>query len=279
MLNLTRSSYDSSAYWQAVDQIARRVQEAANNAPLPELAQRPVWNQIRPLFPTTSAEKALQPAGPTLNRSLRPPRYAYFVWVVGKRDELVQLRSVDAYDEAGISEEWRPFLPDCDDPARLIAQDAARDVKLTYIGKSFPESREEFQRLIEEAGDDYTPVVVVVDLWSLHIDRYRAIVKIFDRGALHHCCVIFPWNLQDHETRLTREDLREILLQVLPLECTRPDTTLIFEGVDSIISFKDEVEKRLTKYIADVNRSLNVVRKLPESSVFSLPPQLPSVLP
>jgi hypothetical protein len=67
------------------------------------------------------------------------------------------LRNVDAYDETGIAEEWRPYLPVSDDPARLIAQDAAREAKLTYLCKSFPSSREELQRLIEDSGLDYTP--------------------------------------------------------------------------------------------------------------------------
>jgi FxsC-like protein len=196
------------------------------------------------------------------------------VWAVAKSHEVARFRSIDPYDEGEIAEEWRPFLPDCDDPARLIAQDAAREARLTYVCRPFPETRKELQRLIDEGGDNYTPVVVVVDVWSLRIHRYRAIVNIFDKGTLAHCCVIFPWNRNDRETSAARRDLRDGLAEVFPFQFTKSDTTLIFDAISDVASFKSRLTRVLVSYVADVNRSLNVARRLPENSAFGQPPQL-----
>ena len=139
MLQITRASYGTETYWDALNAMAHRVSSAARNTPLPVLRDRPRWESITPQFPLTVREQ------PSLafaaNKPMRLPRYARFVWIVGKRDELTQTRSVEClefYDPDGIEEEWRPFLPDAADPARLIATDAAREAQLGYLCEKLP---------------------------------------------------------------------------------------------------------------------------------------------
>jgi hypothetical protein len=208
MLQISRASYGTQVYWDAVNAIARRIWTAVQNAPLPELRNSPKWDHITPLFPLAAQVQPTEPIA--ASRPIRPPRYARFVWIVGKRDELAQMRRVESlgcYDPDGIAEEWRPFLPDSSEPARLIATDAAREAQLGYYCERLPLDHHELQSLIERAGDAYTPVVVVSDLWSLNLDKYRAVVRVFDRGKLDNCAVIFPWNLKDHDTSHEQAEL------------------------------------------------------------------------
>lgn len=275
MLQITRASYHTDVYWDALNAMAHRIASAARNTPLPELRDPPRWDNITPLFPLTVGVE--RPTPLAANRPMRPPRYARFVWIVGNRDELTQTRSLEylqCYDPDGIAEEWRPFLPDTTDPARLIATDAAREAQLGYVCEDLPQSQQELRNLIERAGDAYTPVVVVTDLWSLRLHKYSALVSVFDRGKLDNCAVIFPWNLKDQETNRDHHLLRRRLAEVFPVQFFKPETSLLFEGVSDVLAFRAELSKLLTKYIADINRGMKAARELPEDSAFKAPPLL-----
>jgi hypothetical protein len=128
MLPITRASYDKE-YWDALDAIALRIVTAAQKSPLPEFCDVLNWEDIKPLFPLSA--RAAQPVAFASNKPTRMPRYARFVWIVGKREELTATRSSECYDPDGIAEDWLPFLPD-GKPGRLIAAEAVHDVKLTY---------------------------------------------------------------------------------------------------------------------------------------------------
>jgi FxsC-like protein len=276
MLHLVRTRYRKPEYWEAVNEIAKQICCAAESAPLPKLESAPVWDEISPLFPLAEAPQPKQPVGVEYNRPVRPPRYARFVWVVGTRNELAELRSVDAYDPDDIAEEWLPFLPDCSDPARLIALDAAREAKLTYQNENFLYDREEFRRLIDKWSDDYTPVVIVIDLWTLHIDRYRKVIQIFDKVNFLNCSVMVPWNFRDEETTGALGELKRKLAEVFPIQFYKPDSPFLFDGIKDLETFKEQLAKLLTRYAADINRSLSAARTLPERTVFSQLPQLAS---
>src|SRR5262249_32984041 len=146
------------------------------------------------------------------------------------------------------------------------------EARLAYHCERFPRDYQELQRLIEQAGDAYTPVVVVSDLWSLNLDKYRAIVRVFDRGKLDNCAVIFPWNSKDHGTNKDR--LERILAEVFPVQFYKPERSLLFDGICDVSTFKDELSKLLTKYVADVSRSMKAARELPTTSAFAAPPQV-----
>ena len=275
MLQISRASYNTQLYWDAVDAIARRIQAAAQNEPLVEVRDHPEWEHIPALFPSPALAPPTQLIA--AQKPIRPPTYARFVWIVAKRDELAQTRRVqylECYDPYDRVEEWRPFLPDTSDPARLIATDAAREVQLAYHCAGIPRNRNELQQLIEQAGDAYTPIVIVSDLWSLRLAQYQDVVRVFDKGKLDNCAVIFPWNLKDYDTNSECAELRQLLNEIFPVQFHKPETSLLFEGIFDVFSFKAEVSKLLTKYVADINRSMKAARELPETSAFRAPPQL-----
>jgi FxsC-like protein len=275
MLQITRASYRTDVYWDAVDAMARRIASAARDSPLPSLLNPLRWESILPLFPLTAQAEPSNLVG--VSKPMRPPRYARFVWIVAKRDELTHMRSLESqqfYDSDGIEEEWRPFLPDTIDPARLIATDAARDAQLGYFCEISPQNQQELQKLILHASDAYTPIVVVIDLWSLRLQKYSALVSVFDRGKLDNCAVIFPWNMADQETRRDQDLLRRSLAEVFPVQFYKPETSLLFEGISDVLTFKAELSKLLTKYLADINRGMKAARELPQDSAFKAPPLL-----
>jgi hypothetical protein len=276
MLQISRASYGTKVYWDAINAIAQRIRNAAQSSPLPELRESPIWENISPLFPM-AALFSPSPAVAAYS-AIRPPRYARFVWIVGKLDELAQVKDaecLECYDPYGDADEWRPFLPDSSEPAWLIASDAAREARLRYQWcERVPNNRQELQNLIDEASDAYTPIVVVSDLWSLRLDKYQAVVSVFDKGKLDNCAVIFPWNLKGDAATCGRAEFRQMLAKLFPVQFHKPETSILFDGVSDVLTFKAELSKLLTKYIADINRGMKAARVLPEISAFEAPPQL-----
>ena len=271
MLPITRASYGKE-YWDALDAMALRIATAAQQSPLPEFRDVLDWEKIEPLFPVSTP--AAQSVAFTSNKPTRAPRYARFVWIVGKREEQTAKRSLECYDPDGIAEEWLPFLPD-NKPARLIAAEAVHEVKLTYASEQdVPQTQQDLENLIDKTAKEHTPIVIVTDIWSLHLDRYKALVSIFEEGKKDNCAVIFPWNLNDQETMRDRDRLRQTLADVFPVQFNKAEPSLLFEGIADLDTFKTELSKLLTKYVADIDRSLKAVRQLPEAPAFKEPPQL-----
>jgi hypothetical protein len=64
-----------------------------------------------------------------------------------------------------------------------------------------------------------------------------------------------------------------MLAEIFPVQFHKPGTSLLFE-ISDVLTFRAELSKLLTKYIADINRSMKVARELPETSAFKAPPQL-----
>ena len=146
-----------------------------------------------------------------------------------------------------------------------------------YQWERLPDNHQQLQNLIEQAGDTYTPVVVIADLWSFHLPKYRAVVRVFDRGKLDNCHVIFPWNLKDADTNRNRAKLRRMLAEVFPIQFHKTEKSLVFEGISDVKTFKDELSRLLTQYVAEINRSMQAVRELPpQGSAPQVPPQLGS---
>ena len=115
-------------------------------------------------------------------------------------------------------------------------------------------------------------MVVVTDLWSLCLNKYSALVNVFDKGKLDNCAVVFPWNLKDHVT--SRDVLERRLAEVFPMQFHKPEPSLLFDGISDVRTFKAELSKLLTKYIADINRSMKAARELPKDPAFKAPPLL-----
>jgi hypothetical protein len=137
----------------------------------------PEWSKIKPFFPINDNEV---PTAKLRYGPKRPPTYARFIWIVGTRDELTGLRDLKPYDEDGIAEDWRPFTPGTFDPGRLIASDAARAAGLTYAVVN-NDSVDNLVKLIQELSSDFVPVIVVIDAWTLSIERYRKVVNFLDK--------------------------------------------------------------------------------------------------
>jgi hypothetical protein len=86
--------------------------------------------------------------------------------------------------------------------------------------------------------------------------------------------VIFPWNRYDEETLRASNELKGILSQLYPVQYSKKNTPLRLMSADNLTSFKAALVNWLTEFVADVNRSSEILRELPSDSVFNLPPVL-----
>lgn len=240
------SRFDNSDYWQVVDALSRRIIDAARNSPLPPLDKRPDWHALEPLFPTQAPSCGADPTRSTPPRG--GPTHARFIWIVGKPDELRDLRDVSSYDLDGRPEEWRMFAPERKDPGRIIAGKAALELNLTYQSDVDPTNGDELLEAVQKANEANMPVVVVVDLWTLHIEQYHTIVRTFEASHSPTCAIVFPWNDADPETSRSKAQLRTKQEEVLPLRFHRKDPDFMFSGVTNSKIFEKMVIERLAYY-------------------------------
>lgn len=273
MLQLTRGGYRSPDYWDTVNELAERIQTAAESSPLAALTERPDWNTIKPFFPINDNSVLTDnyKYGPQ-----RAPRNARFIWIVGTRAELFGFRDLNPYDQDSIAEEWRPFTPETDDPGRLIATDAARAAGLTYAVVE-NDDLHKLGQLIQDFSNQFVPVVVIVDAWTLSIERYRNVVNFFDKENFVNCTVVVPWNMLDADTANRTPDLERNLEVTFPIQYHKPDTYIKFRQSKNLRLFKKEVQISLVRYVGDVTRSLKAARALPEAAAFAQFPQLTAV--
>jgi FxsC-like protein len=129
------------------------------------------------------------------------PSYVRFFFVAGSRDELQSLRrAVDAYGSAQ-GPTWLPYFPAVERSASALSQEIAARLNMT----SFPEqltaaTAEEFTAQLRVAQQNGNVVVLLVDTWSLCLDRYLTLMQQYDGVDLWNTAVLVVWNKGDQET-------------------------------------------------------------------------------
>ncbi|WP_089935414.1 TIR-like protein FxsC, partial [Candidatus Entotheonella palauensis] len=133
--------------------------------------------------------------------SIGGPRYAQFVYIVGRRQELSRLRrNVDAYGDLG-AEDWRPYDPPVDDSMMLLAQQAALSEQLISDTLEFNEHvADDLVEKIRQAEDQSKIVLILLDPWTLGLELYRMIMRKYDETRFFNAAVLVPWNENDIES-------------------------------------------------------------------------------
>jgi FxsC-like protein len=208
-------------------ELARVVKAASDqHAQLPRLNPDPVMDQVLAAFPplqTPASDESEERLGPS---------HTKVVFVAATKQEmetLQQRNSLQAYGES--AHDWRPFSLD---PARSIRDfvtDAIAEENkggatdpMTFHELSVGGRDEDTIEYIKAAEARKNPVVVVVDPWSLKIDRDFEFMRALD--AVNSPAVLIVWDSHDQEMQAKRAELGRLLREeAIPKGCGSFATT------------------------------------------------------
>jgi len=188
---------------QFVDVLARDIFNAVSRDPLPPLPSPPDVDRVESLFGGDSPA-ALQSARPSPSSgisNLVGPGFVRFFFVAGTRDELGGLRRQVEHYGAVRGLQWKPYSPPVDRYAPVLAQEIATQLNLT----SLPEplnfaTAADFAEQLQNAQANGNLVVLLVDTWTLCLDRYLQLMQRYDSVDLWNTAVLVVWNNADSET-------------------------------------------------------------------------------
>ncbi len=195
-------------YEEFVMKLSRKIVEAGQNRPLAQLAALRPFDQIQNPFaktPQTSGAGA---------------KHALFAYVAGRKEELPPALA-DRYGVEG--KEWRPFHPDCSDPAGIMAMEVAAKQKLFY--RDLPVDGSIVDR-IREAEDKGEVVILLVDPWTVQVQGYEQYMRTYDKHNFDNSAVLVAWNSPDRGDP-ERKILRDQLSKNIPALCGRKAIDLL----------------------------------------------------
>jgi FxsC-like protein len=208
--------------------------------PLKPLPNFPSFDKARSAF--EEKEKLSQEAERQSQEGLKVVK-VIFVAGQGAEFEANKIKKeLDAYTITG-GPLWRPYYPD-DYYAANFTGEVAKAENLTLHPILLNDDKLDFIKEIRKAERDGTMVVIIVDPWSVQIQRYKNYMKDYDAQRFFNCGVIVVWNENDNETKLNKETLRREVETTFERLSLYQDTYF-----RSSISSPEELKKELTDTI------------------------------
>ncbi|HEY6401197.1 MAG TPA: FxsC protein, partial [Blastocatellia bacterium] len=195
------------------------------------------------------------------------PRYVKFIFLAGRKQELKPVRtSLDSYGESG--GEWRPWLPDPKDEVDLLVQEVIQRERLISDGVITIDDN--LEKRLDEAENSNKIVVIIVDLWTLQLERYQKLMRdVVDPKQLVNCVIVVPWNPQDPEATNQRHDL-ENLLQATFVRRTANESPDLLTQIDSATKMKDRLATMLQVTRSKIIKRAEVLRKATGAEAIAL---------
>ena len=239
-----------------IEGLARRIQDAADAYDLPPLDVAPRFDELPALFPLVAAQPAAPGAAPEAGPTPAGPRFVEFVLVAGAQSDFDRDRRRNRIYYGTSPLEWCPYRPDVDRPAGILAQQVAADQNL-YTLPTLPD--EELEDRLRRAQERNTIVVLLVDTWTLHIQRYQEILSDFDEKNYANTAVLVIWNANDDETVASEAALEEMVRATFfyRAQGANPGTFVRVRNVDEFrrdLAEALETARRRMREYADVRR-------------------------
>lgn len=241
-------------YREFVMNFADRLIQAVRTHPLPPARRPPRMAEVENAF-------RLRPA-PAVNRCAEAgntgPRFVQFVFVAGRRNELSEVRkTLDPYGEEG-GFDWRPYCPEVVEEVGIIAQEVATREKL-YGG--FMPLDEDIVGRIKDAECQNKIVAIIVDTWTLNLQRYRAFMSEYDGRNFINCAVLVPWNNWDDETQVNRSVLVNRMWGTFYRHAVKPDPNCFLDSISSPDELRKGLSAALNKARERIVEKAEVIRK------------------
>jgi FxsC-like protein len=244
----------------AVEALARRIKRATDAYPvLPSLAERPSIKTVPPLFPVEATPGRLRETPES-----RGPRYVQFILVAGTRAEFETGVRADRDFYGDTEVDWQPYRPDVPRPAAAIAAQVAAERDFV------PEPvrlDDDFLKRLEDAKSQNKIVVVIVDTWTLRIERYRKLMRDYDDKNFYNTAVLILWNSRNAETVSNRQAELEPLVKATFFYRAQSQGGGTYASIETVEDFKKdlgealEAARRRMRLYADLQRSVSISPK------------------
>jgi FxsC-like protein len=242
-----------------VGKLVDRMIERARQCPLPR-APRADMAEVPNAFtwsPATPQVSAPQPAG----SPVRGSRHVHFMFAVNRTEDLPEHRRRRQF-YGDYPADWRPYLPDYQEPLSLLAQTSTASRKFTSDLLSVDENL--FLRL-DEARQHNQIVVLLVDPWVGESARFQELLSRYDNANEPTSGVLVPISRADDETLQREIALTGLLRGLFARNVVRNDSMFRL-GIGDAEAFETALSEIL---IEAQNRvfSFGEVRKRPPGDV------------
>lgn len=235
-------------YIKGMEILADHILKCADEVSVPPAKSIEDFRKISPAFPIqTNSATSSTSSNPSNPNSGPPARYAQFIFVAAPPEQLKPFKlDLSPYDPAG-GELWKPFPSESDQSAALIAMNAAGNTKLIFEKVAVALDPEQFRAKLIVARNEKKPVVVLIDVWTMRVPAYNAILQEFDSGFPYNCVPIMPWNLKDKETIAAQILLRDFAEKTFVSLLTNGKYKPLLESVTTVDLLRTQIEAALTE--------------------------------
>lgn len=251
-------------YVKFLAQFAKKLIQVATSHPLPPCQTLSPIKDVKSAFHQSSSPSI----GPVSRAENVGPRYVQFIFVAGQRDELQGVRrKTDAYgSEGGL--DWKPYLPDFDKEISILAQNVATKENLRY--EAVPLDTQIINRL-EAAERDNKIVAIIVDTWTLRVQKYHNFMREYDERSFLNCVVLVPWNTKDDETANSLPVLEDVVRVTFLKKAGLKDPSCFLDQIRSPEELKRKLSVVLNRTRMRVIEKAEVIKKAESEQIITKP--------
>ncbi|MFL6245455.1 MAG: TIR domain-containing protein [Thermoanaerobaculia bacterium] len=268
LARLGRQNRYADSYTEIVETLASVIRNNTNrimlaDSPVPSFAE--TIDEIRP----DALDEELGPVGP------KNPR---FIFIAAHPTELPELKvERQGYSQDG-SYWWCPYQPPDTQPIGPAVNEMVLQENLRFF-EIHATSGPMLMRKISLAAAKNTPVAILVDPWSLTVDRYRDLVRTIKELAIeepqveNRCGVFVSWNERDPDTQVNKVPLLGWVTSALQVDGRKP-LKYCFERIEDLADFR----QKLFDTFRTMNlKALDVTGPLPDVPLGEPAPTLSAV--
>lgn len=248
--NLTLSG-NTTAYEQFIEVFAGMVMDVSDAFPV--IPEAPGIDKLENVIDAFNPPVAV--AAPVRSQSLPPilggPDEVKFVFVAAPGPELraEKIREdVSPYGDYG-GWHWQPFQPP---PGKQVGKIAQR-VSLDYHYQEVPwiPDPKEYVTYLKNAGSKEEIIVLIIDAWTVRLERYRKFIEEYDSTTVLNSAVIVAYNLSDLETPVGIKSLEDQIRLAFRGK-SRQSTDYFYPGVSTPETLEKTLERCITKIRNDI---------------------------
>lgn len=253
-LGVTPNSKYYNQYWDFIRNFASNLHQAHGCLKLPAATSITSLDTVSSIFSNASVASANAESG--------GPRYVKFIFVAGKQPELqaAQRQSLKFYGQQGGSD-WQPYVDTYPGNAAALAVEVIQAFsKDSYYEEVSTAANLQLQ--LEQAASQDKIVVVVVDTWTLRIQKYNQLIAPLDNYSSVNCITLIAWNEDDREASLSKDLLEAAVKGVFRTKVVQKPPNFLYSSIQSYGTFKEELVKALSQAQAQIVETANIKKDM-----------------
>jgi FxsC-like protein len=163
--------------------------------------------------------------------------------------------------------DWRPYLPETPDEVGLIAQSAATKEGFRYQRRALDDNLLTF---IKEAEANNRIVILIVDAWTLRLQKYKQWMLDYDRMNFGNCAVLIVWNDRDSDTTRDRDLLEFAVRQAFLFKARIKDPHTFISNIGAANDLTNILSVTLQKVRAQIIET-NDLRRIETNEIIAKP--------